>query len=134
MAELYKTGRFIWSSDVASNSLSVLDWDLVDKVWGFMVKANNTTGVLGIAAGEQSFESDNQTVDMQNLEYIRLDDYSEVRVAIDDSVTSITKADEGNGFDLTAASIVDWATSGTGDALYLRDFISATEWIFGTKK
>lgn len=130
MAELYKAGRFIWSNWVASNSLSVSDGDLVDKVWGVIVKASNATAVLWIAAWEQSFEADNETVGKEKVEFIKLDDYSEVRVDITTWVTPVDATMEGQGFDLLADGTVDSDSAGTGTTLYLREFVSATEGIF----
>jgi len=108
MAILNKTGRFIGSKKIAANSLSVLDGDLVATVAGFADLADAGEKIVGIVAGEQTFAADNQTVDMVELEYIELDDYSVLEIVAD---AAIVQADEGQFFNInTTTQTVDVAT------------------------
>ena len=129
MAKLYKAGRFIGGNGIWGNSVTVLDGDLVSKVGWFIVKTGVGVDVLGIAAGEQTFASDNQTVAKTKLEFVELDAYSELEIAI--SGGTITQVDEGKYYDLTAGWVVDGATeSATTGQLKMERFISATKGIF----
>ena len=127
MARLHKTGRFIGAQGIAGNSVSVTDGRLLSKVWGFVVPATNTTGeIIGIAAGEQSFAADNQTVAKEKIQYIAADDHA--RYDIEITGGTLTQANEGGLYNLNAAGIVNGAAAGT--QVRLEEFISATRGIF----
>ena len=127
--KIYKTGRFIWANGIAGNSVSVVDGDFVSKVGGFVVASTTGVDIEWVAAGEQSFASDNQTVGMKKLQYIEADAYTEFKCAI--SWGTITQADEWKYYDLTDKDTVDGTTeSATTGQLKLVKFISATVGIF----
>lgn len=127
--KVYKTWRFIWAEWIWGNSVSVVDGDFVSKVWGYIVAATTWVDIEWVAAGEQTFASDNQTVAKLKLQYIEADNYTEFKCAI--SWGTITQVDEGKYYDLTDKDTVDWTSeSTTTGQLKLVKFISATEWIF----
>lgn len=127
MTRLHKAGRFIGWNGIAGNSVSVTDGRLLGKVWGFVVPATDSTGeIIGIAAGEQSFDDDNQTVAKAKIQYIAADDHA--RYDIEITGGALTQADEGGLYDLDANGIVDG--SATGTQVRLEEFISATRGIF----
>lgn len=129
MAKLYKPGRFIGGNGIWGSSVSLVDGDLVSKVGGFIVKTWVWVDVLWVAAGEQVFASDNETVAKARVEFIELDGYSELEMTI--TGWTITQADEGKYFDITAGGLVDGATeSTTTGQLKMERFISATKGIF----
>lgn len=129
MTKIYKIGRFIGSEWIGWNSVTVWDWDFVSKVGGYMVKATAWVDIEWVAAGEQTFASDNQTVAMSKMSYLKSDDYSRYRVAI--SWGTITQADEWKYYDLTDADTVDWTSeSTTTGQVKLEKFETATQWIF----
>lgn len=129
MAKLYKPGRFIGGNGIWGNSVSLVDGDLVSKVGGFIVKTWVWVDVLGVAAGEQSFASNNETVAKARVQFVELDGYSELEMTITGG--TITQADEGKYFDITAGGLVDGATeSATTGQLKMERFISATKGIF----
>lgn len=147
MARMVKTGRFIWGKGIAENSLSVLDGDLVSHNSEFVEKADATSGLIaGMAAGEQTFESDNQTVDQKNVTFIAANADTRYRMDIDGG--TVTSANVKDYFLLTATGDVD-GTSVSGDRsvvdtsdagvaadavitmqVRLEEFISATEGVF----
>ena len=129
MVKLYKTGRFIWGRGTAGNSVSVLDWDFVSKVAGVLVKTTAWVDIEWVAAGEQVFASNNETVAKAFLEYIKADDYSRYSMVING--WTITKADEGKYFDVNASQEVDGTTeSATTGQIKMEEYISATKGIF----
>ena len=132
MARLIKTGR----SDggrvgIASNSLTLTDGDLLAKSGGFVIKAGATGKIEGIAAGGQTFASDNQTVAKAQVESVKVSDDSIYEITI--SGGAITQADEGKFYNLTAGGIVDGTTKAVASTeaaprqLKMENFISATK-------
>lgn len=125
MAKLHKSGRFIGSNKIGANSLSVVDGDLITNVGGFADKADAGEKIIGIAAGEQTFASDNQTVDQVELQYIELDDYTVLEIAAD---AAITQADEGKYYNInTTTQTVDVATASTVARTVDASSVSTTE-------
>ena len=151
MAKLYRAGRSIGGTGIGANSLSVVDGDLLSKSGGFVVKATNATGeIIGIAAGEQTFASNNQTVAQKRVQFVS--DSNEVEYEITITGGTITQVDEGKFYNLNASGNVDGATEtttgsfvNTSDAGAATDavvrmqvqmvkFISATKGIFKANK
>lgn len=127
--KVYKTWRTIWAQGIAGNSTSLVDGDFVSKVGGFIVAATAGVDIEGVAAGEQTFASDNQTVASAKCQYIKADAYSEYKCSI--SGGTITQADEGKYYDLTDKDTVDGTTeSATTGQLKLVKFVSSTVGIF----
>ena len=127
--KIYKTGRFIGSNGIAGNSVSVVDGDFVSKVGGYVVATTAGVDIEGVAAGAQTFASDNQTVAKKRLQYIEADAYTEFKCEI--SGWTITQVDEGKYYDLADKDTVDGATeSATTGQLKLVKFVSATVGIF----
>lgn len=150
MSKVYKSGKFAWANGIAGNSVTVVDWDLVSKVWGFIVKAWAATWrIEWIALWGQTFASDNQTVAKAKLEYLKSDDYTEVEMAADDT---ITQADEWSYFninnttqtvDVATKSAVEWYVDTTAGAAFdavikyqvkLVKFVSQTKSIYAIVK
>lgn len=129
MPTLYKTGRFIWGKWTAGNSVTVLDGDFVSKVNGAVVKTTAWVDILWVAAGEQTFASDNETVAKKDLQYISVDDYARYKIVI--TGWTITKADEWKYYDILADQTVDGTTeSATTWQLKMEEYLSSTLAIF----
>lgn len=108
MAKIRKPGYFVWSEKaVASNSLSVVGGDLLSRnASGFIVKstvAATTPKIIGIATGEKTFASDNQTVDKKVIDFPVVND--EMRVELP-TVTDLAQANVGWLFDINASQVV----------------------------
>ena len=129
MPTLYKTGRFIWGKWTAGNSVTVLDGDFVSKVNGAVVKTAAWVDILWVAAGEQTFASNNETVAKKDLQYISVDNYARYKIVI--TGWTITKADEWKYYDILADQTVDGATeSATTWQLKMEEYLSSTLAIF----
>ena len=127
--KIYKTGRFIGTQWIAWNSVSVVDWDFVSKVWGYIVASTAGVDIEWVAAWAQTFTSDNQTVAKKKLQYIEADAYMEFKCEI--SWGTITQVDEWKYYDLADKDTVDGATeSATTGQLKLVKFVSSTVGIF----
>ncbi len=115
MVKIHKTGRFIGSTGVGGNSVSVSDGDFITKTGGFLVKSTAGTAIEWVAAGEQTFASDNQTVATKKMQIIEKDDYSEYTMDIagqvitfsGDLVTSNVVDINVNGVAMTSETFVD---------------------------
>lgn len=122
MTKVKKLGRFIGANWIASNSLSVNDGDLLAITAGYITKATAGDTIIWAAAGEQSFESDNQTVAKALISYVAVSDDTVLELAAD---AAITQANVGAHFDINANQTVDVATTAaTGLAVILTKFIS----------
>ena len=104
MPTLYKTGRFIWGKWTGWNSVTVLDGDFVSKVNGAVVKTTAWVDILWVAAWEQTFTSDNETVAKKQLQYISIDDYARYKIVI----TGGTITESGANY-----AVISVATVGT---------------------
>lgn len=131
MARLIKVGRSNGGRvGIASNSLVLADGDLLTKSGGFVIKAGATGKIEGIATGGQTFASDNQTVAQAQVESVKVADDTVFEIEI--SGGTITQADEGKFYSLTAAGIVDGTTEATASTeaapkqVKMEKFISAT--------
>jgi membrane-bound inhibitor of C-type lysozyme len=114
MGKLRKTGYFIGNDVVASNSLSVVGGDLVSiNANGFAVKstvAATTPVIEGVVAGEQTFASNNQTVDKAKVNYAVKNDELRVELASD---ADLTQAMINDKFDINASQVVVTGAAGT---------------------
>ena len=129
MPTLYKTGRFIWWKWTGWNSVTVLDGDFVSKVNGAVVKTTAWVDILWVAAWEQTFTSNNETVAKKELQYISIDDYARYKIVITGG--TITKADEWKYYDILADQTVDGASeSATTGQLKMEEYLSSTLAIF----
>ena len=127
--KIYKTGRFIWANGIAGNSVAVVDGDFVSKVGGYVVASTAGVDIEGVAAGEQSFAADNQTVAKARVQYIEADANTEFKCEIGGG--TITQADEGKYYDLTDKDTVDGTSeSASTGQLKLVKFVSSTVGIF----
>ena len=130
MAKLINGEQFKSESGIATNSLVVVSGDFVAKSAAGFVTVN-TVGVPlhGIAHTVKTFDSDNQTVDMDRVIYAVKDsgDIMRVEIAAD---ASITIANENDLFDINSDGTVDVATSGTGDQVQMTEFVSQTASIY----
>ena len=131
MARLIKVGRSNGGRvGIASNSLVLADGDLLAKSGGFVIKAGATGKIEGIATGAQTFASDNQTVAKTQVESVKTADDVVFEITITGG--TITQADEGKFYNLTAGGIVDGATEAAASTeaaprqLKMEKFISAT--------
>jgi hypothetical protein len=123
---LRKTGRSIGGEGIGGDSVAVIDCDFVSKVAGFVVASTVGVDIIGVAAGEQTFTADNETVAAAKLTYIAASD--QVEVDCDIAGGTVTQADEGvSYYDLTDKDTVDGTTeSTTTGQVKLVKFISAT--------
>lgn len=114
------------ASGIGANSLALTDNVFVSKTDGIVSIAAVWGTIAGVNYTIDTFDSDNQTVDMSRVEY-NPDLNHEYLVTI--TWGTITVADEGKLYDLSwsAGDTVDWATeSTTTGQLRLTRFISAT--------
>lgn len=127
--KIYKTGRAIGSNWIWGNSVSVVDGDFVSKVGWFIVASTTWVDIDWVAAGAQTFASDNQTVAAKRLQYFAANTQTEFICEI--AWGTITQVDEGKYYDLTDKDTVDGATeSATTGQLKLVKFVTATKGIF----
>ena len=119
------TDTWIWANSLVLTTpvflKSVADVVSLAWVWSDIVWVNNTV---------KSFASDNETVAKAKVEYAPTKLNKEYIVTI--TWGTVTSADEGKFYDLTAASnVVDWTTeSATVWQVKLTRFISATRSAF----
>lgn len=130
MALLINGEQFKSESGIATNSLVTVSGDFVAKSAAGFVTVN-TVGVplLGVAHTVKTFDSDNQTVDMDRVIYAAKDTWDIMRVEIA-ADAAITQANEGDLFDINADGTVDVATSGTGDQVQMTEFVSQAKSIY----
>lgn len=96
--------------EIASNSLSVANGDMLTLASGFVAKAVAASPVIiGIANGTKTYASDNQTVAKAKVNYLRViprETILELETSAD-----VTQANVGKFYTLTAAQKVDAATA-----------------------
>lgn len=80
MAKIYKTWRFIWANWIWANSTTLYDGEFVSKVGWYIVKTTPWVDIEWIKAWEQTFASNNQTLDKFKAEYVEKDEYTEFDV------------------------------------------------------
>lgn len=106
MWKLRKTGYFVGSEGaIAANSLSVEGGDLLTRnANGFIEKANDGADViLGVATGEATYASDNETVAKAVIDFPVKNE--EMRVELS-TTADITQAMVGDSFDIDATQAV----------------------------
>lgn len=96
---------------VASNSLAIAQHDFVAETSWFMVKAGASSEILGISETIKTFASDNQTVAKAVVNFIPKQNDLIMKMAT--SAASLTQADVGSYFNMTAGQIIDYATKST---------------------
>lgn len=129
MARLYTNwiDKNINGAEVAANSLAVTRGRLVAIKSGFANLAVAGDAVVWISVETKTFAADNETAAKSKLNYIALDDYSEVEVTV--VWGTIAQANIGSLYDLDANGDVD-AAAGTPSQLKLVKVVNSTKWIF----
>lgn len=93
-----------------------------------MDKAVAGDRVIGICTSDETFASDNETVEQKRLEYKGYDTYSIIEIEVEGG--TIAQADVASLFDLNANGNVDGATAGTGTTLRLFEVKNDTLGLF----
>lgn len=96
--------------EIAANSLSVANGDLLTLTAGFVAKAvAASTQIIGVANGTKVYAADNQTVAKAKVNYLSV----QPRETVIEIATSadVTQANVGKFYTLTAGGIVDAATA-----------------------
>lgn len=96
--------------EIAANSLSVANGDLLTLTAGFIAKAvAASTQIIGVANGTKVYAADNQTVAKAKVNYLSV----QPRETVMEIATSadVTQANVGKFYTLTAGGIVDAATA-----------------------
>jgi len=110
---------------IAGNSLDASSGTFISLTGGYAVATGAGVSIAGVSVTEKVFDADNQTVDMAKVSIVPTD--ADVVYEISISGGTITQADVGKYYDLTAAQLVDGATeSTTTGQLQMVAFISAT--------
>lgn len=114
--------------EIATNSLSVANGDMLALASGFIAKAVAATPrIVGIANGTKTYASDNQTVAKAKVNYLRVipgETILELETSAD-----VTQANVGKFYTLTAAQKVDAATAAAAKGvlpLQLIEYIGST--------
>lgn len=95
--------------EIAANSLSVANGDLLTLTAGFVAKAvAASTQIIGVTNGTKVYAADNQTVAKAKVNYLSV----QPRETVMEIATSadVTQANVGKFYTLTAGGIVDAAT------------------------
>lgn len=96
--------------EIATNSLSITNGDLLTLTAGFVAKAvAASTQIIGVANGTKVYASDNQTVAKAKVNYLAVtprETVLEIATSAD-----VTQANVGKFYTLTAGGIVDAATA-----------------------
>lgn len=124
MAKIITPINFAGGSEIAKNSLSVNYGDLITIKSGFVNKAVAGDKVEGVSVETKTFSATNQTVEKGTLEFARTSD--EFVMEIDVANGTIAQANIGAVYNLTAAGLVDGATSASGTQVALRKVINST--------
>ena len=114
---------------VAANSLAAAQGTLLRLNGGFMEAADAGETIEGVSTQKKTFDSDNQTVDQDKVNYkpVRSSDtyFAEITWG------TITQADVGKYFDINSSQQVDGTTeSTTTGQVKMEEFISATLGVF----
>ena len=98
------------TDEIATNSLSIANGDLVTLADGFVDKAvEDSTVIVGIANGTKVYASNNKTVAKEKLNYKRLIP-RETMVELPLSDNLLNQTDVGKFYALNASQQVDLAT------------------------
>jgi len=110
---------------IAGNSLDASSGTFISITGGYAVATWAGVDIAGVSVTEKVFASDNQTVALAKVSIAPTDAGVEYGISI--SGGTITQADVGKFYDLTAAQVVDGATeSTTTGQLQMTKFVSAT--------
>jgi len=131
MARLYKVGRELWGAEVGTNSVAFSSKDLVAIKSGFLDKATTGDKIEGVCKETITMDSDNQTVAKTKVNFLKVDDYTEIEADI--VWGTITQANVWSTFDIDANQDVD-VTLGTPSQLRLIRVINSTKWVFQRAK
>lgn len=114
--------------EIASNSLSVANGDMLTLASGYVAKAVAASpAIIGIANGTKTYAADNQTVAKEKVNYLRIiprETILELETSAD-----VTQANVGKFYTLTAAQKVDAATGAAAKGvlpLQLVEYIGST--------
>lgn len=113
------------NSYVASNSLDASSGTLISLVSGLADETGAGVDIAGVSVTEKVFASDNATVGLQKVTIVSAD--ADVVYEMPITGGTITIADQGKFYDITAAQVVDGVSeSATTGQLQMVEFISAT--------
>lgn len=116
-------------SKVAANSVDLDEGTLVKIDGGYITVAGAGDTIEGVSVTKNVFASDNQTVAMELATYMPANANQWYEMPITGG--SVTAADVGKYFDITAAQVVDGASeSASTGQLKMEQFISATRGVF----
>lgn len=114
--------------EIASNSLSVANGDMLTLASGFVAKAVAASPVIiGIANGTKTYASDNQTVAKAKVNYLRVIPRETILEL--ETTADVTQANVGKFYTLNAAQKVDAATGAAAKGvlpLQLVEYIGST--------
>ena len=113
MGIIYKKGREISDSRVASNSLDVSTEELVSSVDWLVVAATiaaTTPTILGVSKTEATFAADNATVAQDEVVYVTNADDLRLKLSC---TAAIDQTDVGSLFDIDATQTVVTTVAGT---------------------
>ena len=112
-------------SYIASNSLDASSGTLISLVSWLADETGAGVDIAGVSVTEKLFASDNATVALAKVTIVPAD--ADVVYEMPITGGTITIADQGKYYDITAAQVVDGATeSTTTGQLQMVEFISAT--------
>ena len=130
MALLINGEQFKSESGIATNSIVTVSGDFVSKASGFATVNTVGTEILGVAHTVKTFDSDNQTVDMDRVVYASTNTWDIMRVEVV-ADAAITIANENSFFDINTDWTVDVATaSATTGQLQMTEFVSQNKSIY----
>ena len=96
--------------EIAANSLSIANGDLLTLASGFVAKAvAASAAIIGVANGAATYAADNQTVAKRHVNYLRLIP-RETILELPLSAATLTQADVGKFYTLNASQAVDLTT------------------------
>jgi len=131
MARLYKLGREIGGAEVGTNSIVFASKDLVSIKSGFLDKTAVWDKIEWLCKETVTMASDNQTVEQVRVNFIKVDDYTELELPVVD--WTIAQADIGSLYDTDSSGNCD-ADAGTPSQLRLIRVITSTLGVFQRAK
>lgn len=116
--------------EIATNSLSIANGDLITFASGFVAKAvAASTAIHGIANGTKVYAADNQTVAKSKVNYLAITPRETV-IDIPLSAATLAQADVGKFYTLNASQQVDLTTGAAVKGvlpLQLIEFVSSSK-------
>lgn len=98
-------------SRIAANSLAAQPWDALKFSWEFVTQAWAGDTICGVALGQKTYASDNQTVASDKVLYTPVNAVKTYRIPI--LWGTITAADVNKYYDITSTQVVDGTTETT---------------------